>query len=174
MPPTETRWPMDPHTAGKHIVLAEYLKAWFAIIGQSEGRMVFIDGFAGPGRYAGGEPGSPILAINILRDHQALSRFRAEAHFFFIENRPDRAAALRTELDSNGDLPGCVQHEVVEGTFATTLGDLLDQFAYSGAIRPPIPVESGHLFRTNPATQSGPIRPPGSAPGGHREGASVI
>ena len=42
--------------------------------------------------------------------------------------------------------------------------------AYSGAIRPPIPVESGHLFRTNPATQSGSIRPPGSAPGGQRVG----
>lgn len=127
MPPVETRWPMDPHTAGKHIVLAEYLKAWFAIIGQSERRMVFIDGFAGPGRYASGEPGSPILSLNILRDHQALSRFCAEAQFYFIENRPDRAAALRNELDSNGELPRCVQHEVVEGAFAATLGALLDQ-----------------------------------------------
>jgi len=42
--------------------------------------------------------------------------------------------------------------------------------AYSGAIRPPIPVESGHLFRTNPATQSGPIRPPGPAHGDQRVG----
>lgn len=32
--------------------------------------------------------------------------------------------------------------------------------AYSGEIRPCIPVESGHPFRLNPATYSGPIRPP--------------
>ena len=39
--------------------------------------------------------------------------------------------------------------------------------AYSGAIRPPIPVESGHPFRLNPATCSGRIRPPSLAQSGH-------
>ena len=33
--------------------------------------------------------------------------------------------------------------------------------AYFGAIRPPIPFESGHPFRTNPATCFGGIRPGG-------------
>ena len=34
-------------------------------------KVLFIDGFAGPGRYNNGEPGSPLLAIKAARKHQA-------------------------------------------------------------------------------------------------------
>jgi three-Cys-motif partner protein len=129
---------MDPHTAGKHFVLAEYLKAWFAIIGQTTERMVFIDGFAGPGRYTGGEPGSPIIALNVLRDHASLPRFRAEAGFFFIEERSDRVAALRAELTAlTASLPDGVSYEVVEGMFDATLGDVLDRLDADGRFLAP-------------------------------------
>lgn len=55
MKPKSTLWPREPHTEGKHLVLKEYLNAWFPILGGTQGRIVFIDGFAGPGEYAGGE-----------------------------------------------------------------------------------------------------------------------
>jgi three-Cys-motif partner protein len=67
--PKETVWPLEPHSFGKHIVLRRYLKAWLPILGTTQGRIVFIDGFAGPGEYTGGEQGSPIIALEALGAH---------------------------------------------------------------------------------------------------------
>lgn len=49
MGPKNTLWPLEPHTRGKHLVLKHYLDAWFPILGSWSGRILFIDGFAGPG-----------------------------------------------------------------------------------------------------------------------------
>lgn len=51
MPPKTTLWPLEPHTVGKHEVLRNYLKAWLPIMLSSNDRVLFIDAFAGPGRY---------------------------------------------------------------------------------------------------------------------------
>ena len=68
--PRTTLWPLEPHTEAKHRLLQRYLGAWFPILSRSSGRIVFFDGFAGPGEFEGGEPGSPILALQTLLDHQ--------------------------------------------------------------------------------------------------------
>jgi three-Cys-motif partner protein len=65
--PKDIVWPLEPHTKGKHEVLRHYLEAWFPILGFTQGRIVFIDGFAGPGEYAGGEKGSPLIALDVFR-----------------------------------------------------------------------------------------------------------
>ena len=61
--PKDTIWPIEPHTAAKHQILRKYLDAWLPILGTYNNRMLYIDGFAGPGEYTGGEPGSPIIAL---------------------------------------------------------------------------------------------------------------
>src|SRR5437868_3544213 len=61
--PDETLWPLEPHTLGKHLVLRAYLDAWLPIMARWNGRILFIDGFAGPGEYSTGEDGSPIIAL---------------------------------------------------------------------------------------------------------------
>ena len=73
--PKQTIWTLDPHTRAKHLILQRYLHAWIPIIALGRGRAVFIDGFAGPGVYAGGEEGSPIIAMraSIIRVRSALS-----------------------------------------------------------------------------------------------------
>jgi three-Cys-motif partner protein len=48
-------WPLQPHTAAKHRILRCYLDAWFPIMGSWNGRILILDGFAGPGIYTGGE-----------------------------------------------------------------------------------------------------------------------
>ena len=53
----EKLWPLEPHTTGKHLVLRAYLNAWLPILSSGNSRVLFIDGFAGPGEYAGGEEG---------------------------------------------------------------------------------------------------------------------
>ena len=59
-----TVWPLDPHTAAKHAILRRYLDAWIPIMSRYHGRVLYIDGFAGPGIYEHGEPGSPLIALD--------------------------------------------------------------------------------------------------------------
>lgn len=59
-----TIWDITPHTQAKHLILKEYIRAWLSIVGQKFQRVLFVDGFCGPGVYSGGEPGSPIIVID--------------------------------------------------------------------------------------------------------------
>jgi len=68
---TDTIWPREPHTEAKHAILRKYLDAWLPIITRWNGRVVYIDGFAGPGEYIGGDNGSPIIAIKAVLEHTA-------------------------------------------------------------------------------------------------------
>ena len=52
-------WPLSPHTAAKHSILRRHLDAFYPKLSSFHGRVVIIDGFAGPGEYTGGE--GPIL-----------------------------------------------------------------------------------------------------------------
>ena len=118
-------WPLEPHTRGKHEVLRRYLEAWLAILGSTSGRIVFIDGFAGPGEYETGEHGSPLIALDAFRQHRA--KFRAEVKFVFIEKRPDRAAHLETLIAAlKPSLPPRCEVQVLRGAFDATMGSVLD------------------------------------------------
>jgi hypothetical protein len=60
--PKDTIWPIEPHTSAKHQILRKYLDAWLPIVGTYNKRIIYIDGFAGPGEYAGesrARPSSP-------------------------------------------------------------------------------------------------------------------
>jgi hypothetical protein len=49
---------------------------------------LYIDGFAGPGEYQGKEPGSPVLALQVVTEHSLLPRLSRpgmELVFVFIE-----------------------------------------------------------------------------------------
>ena len=71
--PETTLWKRGEHTEGKHLVLRHYFEAWFPILGMGNRnqRILFIDGFAGPGEYEGGEEGSPLVAMRVLAEHSA-------------------------------------------------------------------------------------------------------
>jgi three-Cys-motif partner protein len=94
--PKETIWPIERHTSAKHQILRKYLDAWFPILGTFNKRVVYVDGFAGPGRYTGGEPGSPIVALEAALTHQA--KLPGELVFLFIEKDTARADHLSAEI----------------------------------------------------------------------------
>ena len=94
--PKETLWELDPHTTAKHEILRRYLAAWFPILGTYHSRIVYIDGFSGPGRYKNGEPGSPLIALDVALNHRRSTA--GEIVFWFIEERDDRLAHLKQEL----------------------------------------------------------------------------
>jgi three-Cys-motif partner protein len=85
---------LEPHTRAKHEILRRYLQAWMPILAQGGFKnILYIDGFAGPGRYAGGEDGSPIIAVKSALEHKGL--IKGTILFLFVEEKQDRAAVLR-------------------------------------------------------------------------------
>lgn len=134
-------WPLDDHTQAKHRVLRAYLDSWIPVMGQQAlrvrsgskpPRLLLVDGFAGPGRYAGGEPGSPLIMLEALRSHQALQRLGDVQYFYlFIEHNRARVEHLRRELDAVA-LPDNVSVQLIEGEFETTFGGLVDDITERG------------------------------------------
>lgn len=96
-----TIWPIEPHTEAKHEILRYYLGAWFPILATTQHRLLYVDGFAGPGEYEGGEDGSPIIALKVARDHllrDKLHRSGMELVFFFVEKDEARYQNLEQKL----------------------------------------------------------------------------
>lgn len=98
-----TVWPAEPHTLAKHAILRRYLDAWFPILSRQSHRLrepsreiLFIDGFAGPGEYERGEPGSPVIALKAALEHSV--RFPILVRLLFIEDREDRHRHLQGVL----------------------------------------------------------------------------
>jgi three-Cys-motif partner protein len=112
-------WPLEPATAAKHRLYQRYLDAWWPIMLQPSSRdgrlwprVTFLDAFAGPGRYEGGEEGSPVIALRRLLDHVARERMllsRERVRLLFMEKDPARCKYLQGELERQfgvlADLP---------------------------------------------------------------------
>jgi three-Cys-motif partner protein len=97
MPPKTVTWPLEPHTAAKHEILRRYLGAWYPKLANQgfHGRLVFLDGFCGPGIYKGSEKGSPIIALETLVDHAAFSKWsKTEFLFVFFDDDSRRVDRL--------------------------------------------------------------------------------
>lgn len=120
-------WDLEPHTRAKHEILRYCLEAWFPILSRWSGRIVYLDGFAGPGVYTGGEDGSPVIALNTAVRHSLRERFK-EIVFYFIEKDPDRATILTQVLNQRfSNLPKNM-HFIVKGAeFAPTLEQVLTE-----------------------------------------------
>jgi three-Cys-motif partner protein len=126
--PKETIWHLEPHTAAKHKILDCYLDAWFPILAKYNGRIVYLDGFSGPGRYAGGEPGSPIVALQSAIAHR--DRLK-DVVFCFIEENSDRADHLEAEV-AKLELPAKFHVTVRRGEFADRFGATMDLLEKNG------------------------------------------
>lgn len=128
---SDTHWELKPHTEAKHRILTEYLKMWFPVLGRYRGRVVLLDGFAGPGTYAGGEAGSPLLALQSLLDHSHLDRMSGcEYLLVFNEMDKDRFAALEAAVESErqarGGWPKHVKVVTVNNGFQSLAEDILE------------------------------------------------
>lgn len=96
-------WPLEPHTEAKHRLYKRYLDAWFPIFLQQAwvNRVTYVDAFAGPGEYEGGEEGSPVFALDRLLNHDARDRMnltRDRVTLIFIEGDQSRHQHLKNLL----------------------------------------------------------------------------
>ncbi len=132
---TPAVWPLDPHTGAKHTILVEYLKAWFPILSKYNRRIIYIDGFAGPGIYREGEDGSPIIALNCLLSHSLdLCKRSTIYEFYFIEEDAGRKAVLEDRIKEKfPHLPKNVVIHIIHGDFATVMSGLLDDIEQEGS-----------------------------------------
>jgi three-Cys-motif partner protein len=93
-----------------------------------EPRLLLVDGFAGPGRYATGEPGSPLIMLDAVLSHSAFQRMTGVRFIFlFIEHDRRRIDRLHDEVAALGPLPGNVAVHIEHGEFETTFGSVVDQ-----------------------------------------------
>ena len=145
--PDGTTWEAAPHTLAKHEILKKYLQRWIPIILHSGySGLIYFDGFCGPGVYAGGEPGSPIIALKVAQEFKGLHR---DSNFLFCDVRRDRIETLKDEIAKLGELPEGVQYQARAGSFEDKISKiiayrrqqesetfptfaLIDPFGYSG------------------------------------------
>jgi three-Cys-motif partner protein len=103
----------------KHEILRRYLPRFIMMPGSTSkgGKVVYIDGFAGRGRYKSGETGSPMIAAELARDLAASNR---DVSCIYVERRPRYCDNLRSELSSIDH-----RHEVVCGRAAEIVPGLV-------------------------------------------------
>ena len=133
----EITWELAAHTRAKHEILRRYLQAWVPILSLGGfPKFCYVDGFAGPGIYQGGEPGSPIIALQAARD-QAMP-ITAQIDFLFVEKTTKRAKVLEEEIaDLEPTLPTNFRPEVKNETFETAFGQVLSSHKSRGERLPP-------------------------------------
>lgn len=61
----ERKLRMKEQTEMKHSILSLYLNPWIKKISQVDSTLLFVDGFAGPGKYPNGDNGSPLIAMDM-------------------------------------------------------------------------------------------------------------
>jgi len=93
----------------KHGILGRYLRIFCSKTGfrSPNHRVIYLDGYAGPGMYDSGEPGSPALAV------ATAERFAdcRELYGIYVENDPALAQQLQARLERTEH-----QHIVLQGT----------------------------------------------------------
>jgi len=138
--PTRPVWRLEPHTLAKHEILRRYLGAWFPIMSKWNSRLIFFDGFAGPGIYEGGEIGSPLIALKVLIEHPLFASFGKDTEyvFLFCESNGERFASLQRQLDAykdrlGGSWPSNVKVQCTSDPFDRTASGIVDYLERKGS-----------------------------------------
>lgn len=125
--PSDVLWPRSRHTAAKHQLLVGYLNAWIGILGSWAEHVLLVDGFAGPGVYKDGEPGSPMLMLDAFLRRKDRAALKPVFHYLFIEQNDERHRHLQELVAKRTLVPGKTVVEVVHGDFAAVFPSKLDE-----------------------------------------------
>jgi three-Cys-motif partner protein len=135
--PKGVTWPRDPHTAAKHALLRRYLQAWAPILLSRNQALTYAEGFAGPGIYEDGEPGSPVVAYQALA--AALRGSRNRATMVLVEEDARRANELRARVAAAARTAGSAGSRLdVRISQGACHPDLLTNLTTAGALGRPM------------------------------------
>ena len=129
---------IQPHTEAKHHILRYYLDEWFPILSSAHESLRYIDGFAGPGEYEGGEPGSPIISLRTVRRHLQFETFAEkgkEIEFLFVDKDSEYCRHLRCKVGLSW--PKAFRVGIEHGEFEAVMAQLLDDVAAGRQSMPP-------------------------------------
>lgn len=90
------KWEYKLHTKVKHEILKKYIIGWLRYLSSTNQRLCIFDGFAGRGRYKGGEDGSPIIILDCL---SSCSNLFGRAICTFIEKDSDNFNNLKKVVE---------------------------------------------------------------------------
>lgn len=126
-----TIWKAAPHTIAKIAILEGYLQSWFQIFGRrAAGRdLLYIDGFAGPGRYTNHPTGSPVAALRSASKAIASCGTvwaAGDAHFAFIEPMSRINAHLAQYIELFHGMPR-LRIQVLHSSFVEGIATLKQQ-----------------------------------------------
>lgn len=112
----------NPQAVLKHGVLTRYAHYFAGRAGSvTGGRVAFIDGYAGEGRYADENPGSPLL---LATQAERAKTFGRSVRLAFVESDDSRRARLQSSLAEAG-----VQvDQLLAGDFEETIDGLIDRY----------------------------------------------
>lgn len=131
--------PIQPHTQAKHHILRYHIDQWFPILGRTHKTLRYVDGFCGPGKYQGGEPGSPFVALQTIRRHDFFDSFASEARtieFVFVDKDIDFIRNLRKRLEES-QWPDTFDIEVHTRRFSDHMESLIGNIEVAGLGMPP-------------------------------------
>jgi len=102
---------------------------------RTSNEVLYVDGFAGPGIYSGGEKGSPIIALETAMTHSV--QFPIPVHFLFIELDPQRHSILTEQVRlQRAKFVGSAKVKIddpILGDCNSQLSGILDGFTEKGA-----------------------------------------
>jgi three-Cys-motif partner protein len=124
-------WDIPEHTRAKHQILDRYLGGWYPILSKFNKRVLYIDGFAGRGRYNDGTEGSPLVALRRLLDHRHLPAMQnTEFVFLFVEHNKSNADSLQDEINKlkaqYPTWPSNIRETVMHSTFEQEMESIVD------------------------------------------------
>lgn len=129
-------WEARPHTLAKIEIVRRYLYLWFSILGTNPDnkRLIYIDGFAGPGGYTNSAQSSPIAALQAAKaaiEQPGAKLNETELSFLFVERQKEFADSLR-DVASATPWPAQIKWHVEEGDFSEKVGQFLTELRQQG------------------------------------------
>ena len=123
-------WDLKRNTQVKHDILSSYLLRWGSILSGSKSgtrKLVFhyVDGFAGRGRYTGGEPGSPLIAMEIGQELYGHRGGNVLLNCCNVEQDPENFASLEGEVEEARPRYPSVKVKYFQGPFQEHSGEIL-------------------------------------------------
>jgi len=135
----------EDHSLIKADIVVSYFGAWAKIMAPRADRILYLDLFAGPGRYASGEESTPLLLVRRALEIPGVDR-KLEAVFNDADSR--KVVALRSEFER---FPGIERFshqprvlnesvgdsfaEMIEGRGGNPVLTFLDPWGYAGLTR---------------------------------------
>lgn len=118
-------WEIPQQTTKKHEILANYLETWFAIMQKYSPELLYLDGFASPNEYVGGQKGSPQIALDATIANPHLYANKKLSLVFSELSRPRFDKLNRWATVQSKTAPDYLQIEVHHTGFESMARDLI-------------------------------------------------